>query len=227
MCIRCPPHTGHAGSGVGQGLGGCVGAGLGLGSFRVILAVYRIRSPRKVDEVFHQIRSIIESDWPAILRIQSEAYYAIVPESESVMRSKAMVSPATCLVATDSDDRVLAYLLAYPYPDDRILPLGTIYLSSRVESDNLFLHDLAVARSASGRGIAKSLVKQVICAAQPLGYQTMSLVAIQDANCFWSKMGFFPTDDIPIDSTYAVGAQLMTCDLSTFTLHPSIFELTT
>ena len=47
-------------------------------------------------------RTIVETDWQSILRIQAEVYYAIVPESESVMRSKANCSPETCLVATDS-----------------------------------------------------------------------------------------------------------------------------
>jgi hypothetical protein len=57
----------------------------------------------------HRSRTLIESDWAPILRIQREVYYAIVPESELVMRSKASHSPDTCLVCVDPDATVIAY----------------------------------------------------------------------------------------------------------------------
>ncbi len=164
-------------------------------------------------------RTIIESEWQSILRIQAEVYYAIVPESESVMRSKANCSPETCSVAADSDERVLGYCLAYPYPLDQIpslgvqLARGTNIPAPATSTANLFLHDLAVDKSSGGRGIAQSLFQQVTVAARTLGYTTMSLVAIQQASGFWSKLGFTPVYNTRVDSSYATDAQFMSRNL--------------
>ncbi len=162
---------------------------------------------------------MIESDWHSILRIQAEVYYAIVPESEFVMRSKANCLPETCFVASDSDEQVLGYCLAYPYLPGQTPALGVQLArgknphSQATSTANLFLHDLAVDKSAGGRGIAQSLFQHVTVAARSLGFSSMSLVAIQQASGFWSKLGFSPVYNTPMDSSYATDAQFMSRNL--------------
>ena len=49
------------------------------------------------------IRPIQEEDWPAILALQAEAYYALEPEDQAVLRSKHRLGPTSCLVASHKD----------------------------------------------------------------------------------------------------------------------------
>lgn len=172
-----------------------------------------------------QYRTIVDADWPAIMRIQSEVYHEFHPETEAVMRSKTSHSLATSFVAIDVDiegatdtvtggtERVVAYCLAHPYPSNRVAVLGTVYSASAVDTENLYLHDLAVQRASAGRGIAQTLLNHVIAVAKSSGYRTMSLVAVQDAAGFWGKMGFTPSSEVCVDESYAIAATFMTRQL--------------
>ncbi len=157
----------------------------------------------------HHCRAIIEADWPDILRIQSEVYYDFKPESEDVMRSKASRGSATCCVALDNNSSVVAYCLAYPYAADRIASLGIMDESSVAGTDNLFLHDLAVQPASAGRGVAHALFEHVIEAAGQAGYRTMSLVAVQQAASFWTKLGFAPSTQATVNDSYGGAATFM------------------
>lgn len=170
----------------------------------------------------YQYRTIIDADWPAIMRIQSEVYHEFPPETEIVMRSKASHSPATSIVAIDvvkggatdtvtsGTESVVAYCLAHPYPRNRVAVLGTVCSESTIDTDNLYLHDLAVQRSSAGCGIAQRLLSHVMTVAKSRGCRTMSLVAVQDAAGFWMKMGFAPSNEVCIDESYAATATFMT-----------------
>lgn len=157
-----------------------------------------------------QCREIIEADWPAVLRIQSEVYYEFAPESEVVMRSKGACGPATCLVAVDQSPVVVAYCLAHAYPLNRIAVLGTTDLSTFAPTDNLFVHDLAVQKATVGRGVAQALFNHLTSVARSLGYRSMSLVAVQQAAGFWTKMGFTPSMQATINESYTADATFMT-----------------
>lgn len=154
-------------------------------------------------------RTIVEADWTAILRIQSEVYYDFSPESEAVMRSKADLSHATCFVAIDHSSTVIAYCLAYPYAADRTAALGTVDASPSTPTDNLFVHDLAVQKASAGRGVAQALFSHLTTIARSEGYRTMSLVAVQQAASFWSKMGFTPSTQAVVNDSYTGHATFM------------------
>ena len=156
-----------------------------------------------------QCRNIIESDWPTILRIQSEVYYDFAPESEAVMRSKAIRGPGTCIVAVDQQHEIVAYCLAHPYPPDRAAVLGTADAGDLEPSDNLYLHDLAVQKASTGRGVAQALFNHLTTVAQARGYQTMTLVAVQQAADFWKKMGFASSTQATINNSYTGDATFM------------------
>ena len=59
------------------------------------------------------IRPIQEEDWATILALQAEAYYALEPEDQSVLRSKHRLGPTSCLVACRGSE-VIGYCLAIP-----------------------------------------------------------------------------------------------------------------
>jgi predicted N-acetyltransferase YhbS len=158
----------------------------------------------------HHCRTIIEADWPAILRIQSEVYYDFTPEPEAVMRSKAIRGPDTSLVAVDRESNVVAYCLAHPYPADQTAVLGTADPSPLTPIDNLYVHDLGVQKASAGRGVAPGLFNQLTSVARLEGYRTMSLVAVQHAARFWTKLGFTPSARATINDSYTGDATFMT-----------------
>ncbi len=158
---------------------------------------------------FH-CREIVEADWPAVLRIQSEVYYEFAPESEVVMRSKSACGPSTSFVAVDQNLAVVAYCLAHPYPLNRIAVLGATDLSALPPTDNIFVHDLAVQKATVGRGVAQALFNHLTSVARSLGYRSMSLVAVQQAASFWTKMGFTPSMQATINESYTADATFMT-----------------
>lgn len=157
----------------------------------------------------HRCRAILEADWPAILRIQSEVYYEFQPESEVVMRSKAMRGASTCCVALDHNASVIGYCLAYPYAADRVASLGRVDQTPLVSTDNLFLHDLAVQPASAGRGVAQALFAHLTTVARGAGYRTLSLVAVQQAASFWTKLGFAPSAQATVNDSYSGNATFM------------------
>ncbi len=158
-------------------------------------------------------RTIVETDWPAILRIQSEVYYEFTPESEAVMRSKATRGPATSFVALDQDANVIAYCLAHPYPPNRTAVLGIADSLPLTPTENLFIHDLAVQKASARCGVAQALFNHLTSVAQSDGYRTMSLVAVQQAASFWTRMGFTLSTLGSINDSYTGDATFMTRDL--------------
>ncbi len=160
-----------------------------------------------------QCRVIFEEDWAAILQIQSEVYYEFAPESETVMRSKVTRGPTTSFVAVDQYSAIIAYCLAHPYQANRTPVLGTLDNSVSMPTDNLFLHDLAVKQTSSGRGVAKSLFNHLLIVAKSEGYRSMSLVAVQQAASFWTKIGFLPSTRVTINNSYTGDATFMTRSL--------------
>lgn len=159
-----------------------------------------------------RVRRIVEADWPEILSIQNEIYAPEVVESEQVLRSKYEFSPTTCLVCADMQGALVAYCLAYPYPQDGIPELGAI-TTKISETANLFVHDLAVRNSSRGRGIAKQLFSALREIALRQNFSSLSLVALPNAIGFWEKMGLQKASDQNAFSGYGPGACSMVASI--------------
>ncbi len=157
------------------------------------------------------VRSIQENDWQAILAIQQKAYIQIEPESESVLRNKFVLSPSSCMVAVD-DEQVVGCCLAYPWLPEAVPPLHEEIVSSP-DSDNLFIHDMAVLPTCRGKGVASFLCRSLFEVANTSGFATMSLVAVQNAMPFWNKFGFRSNRKIPLQKDYGTESMFMELDL--------------
>ena len=64
------------------------------------------------------ISPIIENSWGDIVKIQEEAYTELAPEDVNILKNKWNSSPQTCAVYSDHKGKVLAYLLAHPWPSE-------------------------------------------------------------------------------------------------------------
>ncbi|GGO68371.1 GNAT family N-acetyltransferase [Bowmanella pacifica] len=150
---------------------------------------------------------ISPSHWPDILRIQDAVYHDVEPESLTVLKSKWQASPDTCLVGLDKHNQVVGYLLSHPWPVGKLPKLH--HAVESVNTDNLYLHDLAVCPSARGEGVAAKLLAHLQQKSQSGGFNSISLVAVQNADGFWQKQGFSQHTKAQLCDSYGDNAQPM------------------
>lgn len=157
------------------------------------------------------LRAITEADWPEIENIQADAYREIKPETLAVLQSKWLCSPDTCFVY-EQDGRVMGYLLAHPWLDNRLPKLDQT-LPATINSTTLFLHDLVLVAGTAGKGIGRVMVAHLLELAQNAGFAKVTLIAVQNSNGFWQKQGFTP-QSAEVSSEYGPDAQAMTLILA-------------
>lgn len=140
-------------------------------------------------------RRMQASDIPAVMSIQAQAYSPELHEEETVVRARLAACPQQAWVAEDAEG-VCAYLFAYPSRLGQVTPLGGDF-HPPAEPDCLYLHDLAVARRAAGRGIGPALVRHKLQQASAKRLRYSALVSVQDSHGFWSRLGFTEAQQLP------------------------------
>lgn len=154
-------------------------------------------------------------DIDAVLAVQRAAYGDAYQEAADVLLDKWRLGERWCQVA-EIDQVCVGYVLAHPWGRDRVPPLHE-RLVPPARPDGLFLHDLAIAPTGRGRGLAAALFDAVRRAGQP-AFRRITLVSLAGAVQFWQGHGFRPVaagaNDTDV-SSYGPGACHMACDLFT------------
>jgi GNAT superfamily N-acetyltransferase len=150
-----------------------------------------------------------EGDLAAVLDVQAACYPPAMQEAAGVVLARLRASPDTVLVARDAQG-VCAYLFAYPSRLGKVTPLGGAFALPSAP-DTLYLHDLAVAPRAAGRGLARGLVARLLEHAAVRSLLHAALVSVQDSRRFWECAGFAraPGDAAAL-ATYPADALYMT-----------------
>ncbi|WP_218921045.1 GNAT family N-acetyltransferase [Massilia putida] len=135
-----------------------------------------------------RLQPMEEGDLAAVLDVQAACYPPAMREAAGVVLARLRASPDTALVARDAQG-VCAYLFAYPSRLGTVTPLGGAF-APPPEPDTLYLHDLAVAPRAAGRGVARRLVARLLAHATGRGLLHSALVSVQDSRRFWESLGY-------------------------------------
>ena len=135
------------------------------------------------------IRPICAADWPTIMAIQAQCYVELTPESLTVMQSKWLASPSTCVVF-EQKQQVLAYALVHPW-SRADAPSLNCEISTQ-NTNSWYLHDMAIALNAQNMGIGKKLIAYVLNLAKTANIDGIGLVAVQGAQSYWQQQGFKP-----------------------------------
>lgn len=141
-----------------------------------------------------KLRAMQARDIPAVMWIQEESYAPEVLEDEAVIRARFAACPQLAWVAED-DQGVCAYLFAYHSRVGKVTPLDGEF-QHHTEADCLYLHDLAVARRAGGRGIGPALVRNNLEQARTQQLRYSALVSVQESEAFWTRMGYAAHDEL-------------------------------
>ncbi len=152
------------------------------------------------------ITAITESNWADILELQQGVYLQVAPESLDVLKSKWLTSPESCLVLYE-EGMLMGYLLAHSWSQE-MPPKLFKPLPENCKGSTLFVHDLAVHKNSTGKGIGKRLITHIIKIAKLNGYQKIMLVAVQGSTEFWLKQGFMSVNQ-EVSECYGENAQLM------------------
>lgn len=157
------------------------------------------------------IFTITDDMWDGILSVQKEAYFEVAPEPLDVLRRKWELSPDCCFVYK-TDGSISAYLLAHQWGSDTPPKLHQ-RLPQDVNTRQLFLHDLAVAKHVKGRGVGKLMVERLLQLAKTRGFEKILLVSIQGSTLFWNQFGFNVLHERKVCASYGDGAMIMSLDL--------------
>lgn len=134
------------------------------------------------------IRTMNISDLAAIENIQAEAYTGYFLESVDVIAQRFNLSPSTAWVA-ERDGHVCAYLIGYWSKVGKVNPLNAPFMLAD-DANCLYLHDLALLRSARGFGLATLLINTAITHALNHSIAACALLSVQNSKEFWQGFGF-------------------------------------
>ena len=132
-----------------------------------------------------------ESDLSGVLRVQAACYPEAMQEAGAVVLARLRAAPATCVVACEGGEsgEVAGYLFAYPSVLGAVTDLGAAF-EPAARPDTLYLHDLAVAPHALGRGLARGLAGHLLARGREQGLRWSALVSVQDSAGFWEGLGY-------------------------------------
>ena len=151
---------------------------------------------------------MLPTDLDAVLRIQAACYPAPMQEPAAVVAARMAAAHGTCMVGIH-ESIVRGYLFAYPSRLGLVTDLNAPFNVAQ-RPDTLYLHDLAIAPCALGRGLARALVDEALHLARTLGLAHAALVSVQDSERFWHALGWHAasTHDAGLH-TYPPGALYM------------------
>ncbi|MFC5478596.1 GNAT family N-acetyltransferase [Massilia suwonensis] len=135
------------------------------------------------------LRRIDAADLDAILRVQAACYPPTMQEPAAVVATRIKQAADTSTVAVHQNGAILAYAFAYRSRMGAVTPLDAGF-DVDPEGDTLYLHDLAVAPEAAGKGLAKRLAAQLLTQARDARLAWSALVSVQDSRGFWEGLGY-------------------------------------
>jgi len=134
------------------------------------------------------IRTMTQGELPEVMALQSQCYPPSTIEDEASFQARLHAAPEHAWVAQVGEE-LGAYLLSYPSRLGHLTPLNGHFKVAR-PADCLYLHDLAVAPSRSGQGLARLLLAHAWAHATGQGLRRSSLVSVQGSRPFWERQGF-------------------------------------
>ncbi|WP_157669602.1 GNAT family N-acetyltransferase [Chitinibacter sp. GC72] len=138
------------------------------------------------------IRNITPTDLPHILRIQSACYPANLLEDAATFAAKLQFAPhCNWLIALH--EQPLGYLFTHPWAGDTPPALNRGDAAWPAQADRFYLHDLAIDPAGRGLQLGLTLAQHALDWAKAAGFPLAMLVAVDQADTFWRKLGFTAT----------------------------------
>jgi ribosomal protein S18 acetylase RimI-like enzyme len=133
-------------------------------------------------------RAMLAQDLDDVIRIQADAYVDEIRETDEVIHARFAQTPDTSWVV-ERQGKVCGYLVGYHSFLGEVTPWGQDF-SHKATANTLYLHDLAICKTASGCGLGPMLVGLALQEARARKLEHVALVSVQNSKLFWGKLGF-------------------------------------
>lgn len=127
-------------------------------------------------------------DLAEVCRIANGAHPGL-PERPEVFDEKLRLFPPGCF-ALELGGSLVGYGISHPWTLFEIPPLDAFLERLPSSPDCLYLHDVAVAPAARGRGAAAQLMDRLCLLASREGVGFIALTSVYVTAGFWRGMGF-------------------------------------
>ena len=136
-----------------------------------------------------QVRPLVTSDLPDLIRIDRDSYSPQLRESEEAFLSKMALFRAGSLGCFDGDE-MCGYAFALPWTSDGVIGVGQVLEALPVQPAVMYLHDMVVAPARRRQGVASRLLAEIAELARRLALDRVVLVAVQGSEPVWQHLGF-------------------------------------
>jgi ribosomal protein S18 acetylase RimI-like enzyme len=141
-------------------------------------------------------RHLIPSDLPELHRLEAETYEPALHESDEAFLRLIALYPDGAFGYFEGT-RLCAYAFGLPLPAGAVLELKSPLEALPPHADTFYIHDVAVADTCRGRGLARQLVANLQELARRRGFRACELVSVQGSAPFWERFGFERVADFP------------------------------
>lgn len=131
-------------------------------------------------------RDMREEDMAGVLALSVRVHPGF-PEGDAMFRNRLALYPAGCLVL-DGAGRMEGYAVSHPIRRCEPPSLDTILDELPRNANDLYIHDVALAPEARGRGHAARGIAALLQNARR--FESASLVSVYGTAPFWSRFGF-------------------------------------
>jgi ribosomal protein S18 acetylase RimI-like enzyme len=155
-------------------------------------------------------RAMSGYDFDAVFTIANKVHPGFFERSEVLAEKFALYRQGCYLL--EVGEKPAGYVLSHPWLLGQVPPLDTLLEQLPPEADTFYIHDLALLPLTRGLGAAGKIVDGLTKHADAMGYQSLSLVAVNNSVAFWEKQGFEGRDLPGIAETlsgYEAGARYM------------------
>lgn len=138
------------------------------------------------------------------------------PEDPEVFAERLALYPQGCHVL-EEDGRIVGYAIAHPWRFGEPPPLNSQLRAIPTDADTYYLHDVALLPRGRGKGLAAQGAELIAEHARAAGFANMSLVAVNNSQTFWKRLGFRVASVPGLDTkllSYGSDAALMKRDLT-------------
>lgn len=135
-------------------------------------------------------RAMTTLDLPAVEAIAAKVHPAF-PEDMAVFIERQRLYPDGARLL-ELDGVASGYVIAHPWRFKQMPALNSQLGALPPDADTFYLHDLALLPAARGTGAAAMIVGEILRHGRAMGYETVSLVAVNGSQPFWHKHGFRP-----------------------------------
>lgn len=152
----------------------------------------------------------------AQVQILADTIHVDHPEDAQVFEERLHLYPQGCLILEEKN-RLIGYALTHPWHFGSPPPLNSRLGQIPSEPTTYYVHDVALLPEARGKGYAAQVGDLLVRHAQEAGFSNLSLIAVNNSQAFWERLGFRKTSVPGLEAkllTYGPDAVLMARDLA-------------